>query len=73
VLLFGYVTMRVWNAVLPDISSLPPLTFWQAVGLLVLARNGALIAWIVMLLKSQTETVGAKTLAEVLEPSAQTT
>jgi hypothetical protein len=38
VLLFGYVTMRVWNAVLPDISSLPPLTFWQAVGLLVLAR-----------------------------------
>ena len=42
-------------------------------GLLVLARNGALIAWIVMLLKSQTETVGAKTLAEVLEPSAQTT
>jgi hypothetical protein len=38
VLLFGYVTMRLWNAVLPDISSLPPLTFWQAVALLVLAR-----------------------------------
>ncbi len=37
-LLFGYATMALWNAILPQISSLPPLTFWQAVGFLVLAR-----------------------------------
>ena len=35
---FGYLTMVLWNAILPDISSLPPLTFWQAAGLLLLAR-----------------------------------
>ncbi|HXP97197.1 MAG TPA: hypothetical protein VN809_10825 [Telmatospirillum sp.] len=37
-LLLGYVTMALWNAILPEISSLPALTFWQAVGLLLLAR-----------------------------------
>jgi hypothetical protein len=37
-LLFGYVTMALWNAIMPEISSLPALTFWQAVGLLLLAR-----------------------------------
>ena len=37
-LMFGYLTMTLWNAILPKISSLPELTFWQAVGLLVLAR-----------------------------------
>lgn len=37
-LLFGYVTMLLWNAVLPDIGSLPALTYWQAVGILLLAR-----------------------------------
>lgn len=36
--LFGYVTMLLWNAVLPDISALPRLTFWQAAALLLLAR-----------------------------------
>lgn len=35
---FGYATMLLWNAVLPQISSLPALTFWQALGILVLAR-----------------------------------
>lgn len=34
----GFVTMMLWNAILPAISSLPPLTFWQAIGLLILAR-----------------------------------
>ncbi len=34
----GWVTMMVWNAVIPAISSLPAITFWQAVGLFVLAR-----------------------------------
>ena len=37
-LVFGYLTMILWNAILPKISSLPELTFCQAVGLLVLAR-----------------------------------
>ncbi len=37
-LLFGYLTMFLWNAILPEISSLPALTFWQAAGLLLLAR-----------------------------------
>lgn len=36
--LFGYVTMFLWNAILPEISSLPAVTFWQAVGILLLAR-----------------------------------
>jgi len=34
----GWVTMAVWNAVIPAISSLPALTFWQAVGIFVLCR-----------------------------------
>jgi len=34
----GWVTMAVWNAVIPAISSLPALTFWQAIGIFVLAR-----------------------------------
>ncbi|PKU22805.1 hypothetical protein [Telmatospirillum siberiense] len=37
-LVFGYVTMLLWNAILPQISSLPAVTFWQAVGILLLAR-----------------------------------
>ncbi len=36
--LFGYATMVLWNAILPEISSLPAVTFWQAVGILLLAR-----------------------------------
>jgi len=35
---FGYVTMLLWNALLPVIFHLPMITFWQAVGLLILAR-----------------------------------
>ena len=37
-LIFGYLTMTLWNAILPTLFSLPEVTFWQAVGLLVLAR-----------------------------------
>lgn len=37
-LVFGYAAMLLWNAVLPDITALPPISFWQAVGLLLLAR-----------------------------------
>jgi hypothetical protein len=35
---FGAVTMLLWNALLPDIFGLPTIGFWQAAGLLVLAR-----------------------------------
>jgi hypothetical protein len=38
VTVFGLVTMWLWNAVIPGISSLPAIGFWQAVGVLVLAR-----------------------------------
>ena len=35
---FGYITMLLWNALLPVIFHLPLITFWQAVGLLILTR-----------------------------------
>jgi hypothetical protein len=36
--LFGYATMLLWNALIPDLFHGPFLTFWQAVGLLVLSH-----------------------------------
>jgi ABC-type multidrug transport system fused ATPase/permease subunit len=30
--------MMLWNALMPDIFGLPPLSYWQAAGILVLAR-----------------------------------
>ena len=35
---FSYLTMVLWNALLPVIFHLPVITFWQAAGLLVLSR-----------------------------------
>ncbi len=35
---FAYVTMLLWNALLPVIFNFSAITFWQALGLLVLAR-----------------------------------
>lgn len=35
---FGWVTMMLWNALLPEIFNLPAINFWQAAGLLILAR-----------------------------------
>jgi hypothetical protein len=35
---FGAVVMLLWNALLPQLFALPVLNYWQAVGLLVLAR-----------------------------------
>jgi len=32
------VTMLLWNALMPDIFHLTEITFWQAAGLLILAR-----------------------------------
>jgi len=35
---FGTITMLLWNALLPSIFGLACINFWQALGLLVLAR-----------------------------------
>lgn len=37
-LAMGGVVMILWNAILPDLVSVNPITYWQAVGLLVLCR-----------------------------------
>lgn len=34
----GWAVMLLWNAILPDVAGLKTLTYWQAVGLLVLSR-----------------------------------
>jgi hypothetical protein len=36
--LLGLVEMLLWNALIPDIFHGPELNYWQALGLLVLAR-----------------------------------
>jgi hypothetical protein len=36
--IFSLVTMLLWNALIPDLFHGPYLTFWQAVGLLVLSH-----------------------------------
>lgn len=38
VVLAGYITMRLWNWLLPDLFNLPAISIWQALGLLVLSR-----------------------------------
>jgi len=35
---FSFITMLLWNAILPEILHLPLITFWQAAGLLILSR-----------------------------------
>ena len=37
-LLMGYAVMWLWNAILPAVTGVGMLTYWQAVGLLVLCR-----------------------------------
>ncbi|GAB3549448.1 hypothetical protein [Spirosoma fluminis] len=34
----GFAVMALWNALLPDILGVSAITFWQALGLLVLSR-----------------------------------
>lgn len=34
----GGIVMLLWNALLPPLFSLPAITFWQALGILVLCR-----------------------------------
>ncbi len=36
--LFSLVTMLLWNSLLPQLFHFPVITFWQAVGLLILTR-----------------------------------
>ena len=35
---FIYITMLLWNGLLPVLFHLPPITFWQAAGLMILTR-----------------------------------
>jgi hypothetical protein len=37
-LVFGWVVMVAWNAVIPGLSGLPALSYWPAVAVLVLVR-----------------------------------
>ena len=34
----GTIVMLLWNALLPSLFSLPAISFWQALGILVLCR-----------------------------------
>jgi hypothetical protein len=36
--LFGYVTMRLWNWLLPGLFGLHTIGYWQAIGLMFLGR-----------------------------------
>lgn len=38
VLIFGIVVMLLWNALLPAVFGFKAITFWQALGLLVLSK-----------------------------------
>jgi hypothetical protein len=38
ILLFGYGFMLLWNWLMPEIFGLPSLTYWKAVGILVMAK-----------------------------------
>ena len=35
---FTFIVMTLWNAILPDIVNAKPINFWQSMGLLVLAK-----------------------------------
>ncbi len=36
--LFGFIVMWLWNALMPSIFNLPEVSYWQAVGLVVLSH-----------------------------------
>ena len=38
VIVFGFVTMNLWNWLMPAIFGLKLITFWQALGLLLLGK-----------------------------------
>jgi hypothetical protein len=37
-ILFGYIVMWLWNWLLPGLFGLSTITFWQGVGIVILAR-----------------------------------
>lgn len=37
-LVFGVIVMLLWNAILPDLLHVGAISYWQAVGLLILGR-----------------------------------
>lgn len=37
-LLFGLLVMVLWNWIMPDVFGLPPLTYWQSWGIVLLAH-----------------------------------
>ena len=37
-ILFGFVIMWLWNALMPELFDLPSLTYWQAIGLFILSK-----------------------------------
>ena len=37
-ILFILITQLIWNAVLPDVFGIKEITFWQTIGLLILAH-----------------------------------
>ena len=38
VALFGYITMRLWNWLMPEIFGLSVIGYWQALGILLLTK-----------------------------------
>lgn len=38
VFLFGFIVMSLWNWLMPAVFNLHTVTFWQALGLLILAK-----------------------------------
>jgi len=38
VIVFGWVTMALWNWLVPELFNGPQLNFWQALGLLILSK-----------------------------------
>ncbi len=36
--LVGYIVMRLWNWLMPELFDLPMISYWQAVGVLVFAK-----------------------------------
>jgi len=38
IFLFGFISMSLWNALVPDLFHGPILSYWQALGLLLLAK-----------------------------------
>jgi len=36
--LFGFIVMHLWNCILPGVIGVTTITFWQALGILVLAK-----------------------------------